>query len=449
MDILERYESFAQNSVRTAPIFFDKTRGSELFDDKGNRYIDFHSAGGTLSSGHDNRDVRDALIDYLSSGRVLQTSDRTSVAKRSFVESFVKKILQPRKLAYKILFTDPTSSSAVEMALRLARRHKNTAGIVAFTRSGHRLFGGAGVPTGHPAAGVEPPRQHGTVLMPYCGYLGADVDTLLFFRRFLEDPASGLERPAAVIVETVQVHGGVNVASDEWLKGLEKLCRDFGMLLIVDETLTGCSRTGPYFSFEKSGIEPDIVVMSNAIAGGLPMSMLLFRPEVDQLRPGTHSGVFQGDGLAFVAATQLLKQCDEGSSLRFAQNNEILADRLSGLVTRFPNSRLRVRGAGMVWGLEFGRPGAAAVISGWALERGVIVVPAEFRDDVLLVLPPINTDPALLREGLSRLDEAVSMFLRHESDRERSVSQARAPARLRRSRFEDRARVASKPDTEL
>jgi len=306
MDFIERYESFAQNSVRTTPIFFDKARGSELFDENGNGYIDFHIAGGTLSFGHNNQQVRDALVDYLSADRVLQTCDRASVAKRIFVETFVKKVLQPRNLNYKLLFTDPAGGSATEMALRLARRHRNATTVVAFTNSGHVLADGSLLPVGTAPGASDPlTRRSNTVFMPYCGYFGEDTDTLAYFRRYLEDSASGLERPAAVIVETVQVRGGVNIASSEWLKGLEKLCQEFRLPLIVDETLTGCCRTGPYFSFERAGIRPDIVVMANSIAGGMPMSMLLFRPDLDQLRPGVQAGIFQGDGLAFVAATQL------------------------------------------------------------------------------------------------------------------------------------------------
>jgi len=412
MDILERYESFAQTSVRTTPILFDRARGSELFDEKGNRYIDFHLAGGSLSHGHNNQQVRNALIDYLSADRVLQTSDRASVAKRTFVETFVKKILQPRNFSHKILFTDPAGASAMEMALRLARRHKNVANIVAFTNSGHGISDAS---NGSLPSLSDPLARRYIVSMPFCGYFGESTDTLDYFRRYLEDSTSGLDHPAAVIVETIQVHGGVRIASDEWLKGLEKLCREFQMLLILDETHTGCSRAGPYFNFEKSGIRPDIVVMPNAIAGGLPMSMLLLRPELDQLRPGGQTAIFQGDGLAFVAATQLLAQSDEGSSRRFAQNQQTLAERFAALLAQFPKSPLKIRGAGMIWGLELGRPGAATVVSAWALERGVIVEPAHFSNDVLLVLPPTTIEQAVLREGVNRLEQALGTFFRHDT----------------------------------
>ncbi|HEX3486874.1 MAG TPA: aminotransferase class III-fold pyridoxal phosphate-dependent enzyme, partial [Micropepsaceae bacterium] len=226
--------------------------------------------------------------------------------------------------------------------------------------------------------------------------------------------ASGLELPAAVIVETVQVHGGVHVASVAWLKELEKLCREFEILLIVDETHTGCGRVGPYFSFEIAGLDPDMVVVPNAIGGGLPMSVLLLRPELDFWRPGEQVGTFQGDSLAFVAATELLSQWSDARSKTVERYSAMLAQELSAFAIRFPNRAVGVRGKGMIWGVDLGRPGSAAVVSAWALERGLIVEPARLRDEVLLVLPALTIDESILREGLSRLAQVVSAFLSHD-----------------------------------
>jgi len=413
MNILERFESVAQSYVRTAPVVFDKALGSVLFDEAGNRYIDFYAAGGSLSYGHNCSAVRDGLIKYLSDDRVLQTSDRTSAAKRRFVEAFVQTILQPRKMDYKILFTDPASGTAAELALRLARRNKNRTNVVAFTNSSHGMTEGSLAVTGRqPTRSELLTLRSNTAFMPFCGYFGDDFDTIAYFRRYLEDSASGLDLPAAVIVETVQVHGGIHVASDKWLRALEQLSREFGFLLIVDETLTGCGRLGPYFSFERSGIRPDMVLASNAIAGGLPMCMLLLKPELDQWRPGEQAGMFQGDSLAFVAATELLPQ-SAAQNLAFMLRGEILADRLLKLVERFPHRRIKVRGTGMLWGVDFGRPGSAAVVSAWALEQGVIVEPARSRDDVLLIVPPLTIEEPVLLEGLDRLDRVLTMFLSH------------------------------------
>jgi diaminobutyrate-2-oxoglutarate transaminase len=239
-NVFDRFESVVQNSVRAAPIVFDKASGSELFDESGKRYIDFHSAGGSQGFGHNNLKVCSALIDYLCNDRVIQTCDRKSVAKRSFVETFANKVLLPRNLDHKVLFTDPASGVAAEVALRVARRHKKRNAVVAFTNSSHGLTEASLSlsSTPHARGDLLCPRAN-TVFMPYCSYLGEHVDTVAYLRRYLQDSCSGVDLPAAVIVETTQIHGGVNVASETWLKALESLCCEFGILFIVDDTHTG------------------------------------------------------------------------------------------------------------------------------------------------------------------------------------------------------------------
>jgi diaminobutyrate-2-oxoglutarate transaminase len=161
-------------------------------------------------------------------------------------------------------------------------------------------------------------------------------------------------------------------------------------------------------------LNPDMIVVSNAIAGGLPLSILLLKPELDHWRPGDQVGLFQGDNLAFVAATEILSQWNDSLVREIAETSRLLAAELLGIPARFPDRHLRVRGKGMSWGLEFGRPASASVVASWALERGLIVEPARLRDDVLLVLPPITISQETLREGLDLLNQAVAMFLSHE-----------------------------------
>jgi diaminobutyrate-2-oxoglutarate transaminase len=401
--------------VRAAPIVFDKASGSELFDESGRRYIDFHSAGGSQGFGHSNLKVCSALIDYLCNDRVIQTCDRKSVAKRTFVQTFVDKVLLPRNLNHKLLFTDPASGFATEVALRIARRHTKRSGVIAFTNSSHGLTeAGLSVSSTPHARGDLLFPSANTVFMPYCGYLGEQVDTVAYLRRYLEDTSSGLDLPAAIIVETIQIHGGMNVASEPWLQALEALCREFALLLIVDETHTGFGRSGAHFGFESADLNPDMILVSSAIAGGLPISILLLKPELDHWRPGDRSGLFQGDNLAFVAAAEILSQWNDSLVRDIAERGRVLAAELQGIPTRFPDRHLRVRGRGMSWGLELGRPAAASVVSSWALERGLIVEPARLRDDILLVLPPITISEETLREGLDLLNEAVAMFLSHK-----------------------------------
>lgn len=409
MNFLERFESVSQHLVRAAPIVFDKARGAELFDEKGSRYIDFWAAGGLLSHGHNHIKVCTALIDYICNDRIVQSCDKASVAKRRFVEAFVTSILEPRKLDYRLLFTDAASGTAAEVALRLARRHKGRTGIIAFTNASHSFAEGHLTASSRRTGRWEHfEGKRNTVFMPFCGYFGEDTDTVAYLRRHLEDSASGIDLPAAIIVEPVQVHGGVHVASTTWLKNLEILCRQFGILLIVDETQTGCGRIGPYFGFERANIRPDMVIVPSSVAGGLPLSFLLIRPELDQWRPGEAVGVFHGDALSFVAATELLGHWDADHAAEVEQRAHIISSELSKLSDAYP--ALQIRGTGMLWGLDFGRPAAAAVVSGWALECGLVIEPARIKDDVLLIQPPLTIEKTVLREGLQRLSQVVAMF---------------------------------------
>lgn len=282
----DRFESAGYSYVRAAPIVFDKASGSEVFDERGKRYIDFYSAGGSQGFGHNNVKVCSALIDYICNDRVIQTSDRKSVAKRNFVETFVNSVLVPRNLNHKLVFTDPADGIATEVALKVARRHMNRSGIIAFTNSSHGLTEASLSVTSRPHAQREQFNSRtNTVFMPYCSYLGEHVDTVAYLRRHLEDSSSGIGLPAAVIVETIQIDGGVNVASEAWLRALEALCREFGILLIADETQTGFGRCGTHFGFEAARLNPDMILASNAIAGGLPISILLLKPELAHWRP--------------------------------------------------------------------------------------------------------------------------------------------------------------------
>ncbi len=218
-------------------------------------------------------------------------------------------ILKPREMDYKVMFPGPTGTNAVEAALKLARKVTGRTNVIAFTNGFHgmtlgslALTGNAGKRTG---AGVS---LTDTTHMPFCGYFGMDTDTIEVLEGYLRDGSSGIEQPAAFVVETVQAEGGVNVASREWLGRLSALAKELGALLIVDDIQVGCGRTGPFFSFEPAGISPDIICLSKSLSGyGLPLAVTLMKPEIDQFEPGEHNGTFRGHNPAFVTAAAALE----------------------------------------------------------------------------------------------------------------------------------------------
>jgi diaminobutyrate-2-oxoglutarate transaminase len=243
----------------------------------------------------------------------------------------------------------------------------------------------------------------------------AEFDTLTYLRTVLLDTHSGIELPAAVIVETVQAEGGVVVAPNDWLRELAVICADHKILLIVDEIQTGCGRTGPFFSFEHAGIVPDIITVSKSISGyGLPMSLVLLAPELDLWEPGEHTGTFRGNQLAFVAATTALRLFEEEDlESRTSANAKWVSDRLCELCRL--DRRLEARGVGMIWGLDTGAldptGGLAAAISTTCFANGLVVERVGRNDTVLKVLPPLTIDLETLDAGLSILSDAVRSCL--------------------------------------
>jgi diaminobutyrate-2-oxoglutarate transaminase len=278
MRIFEQLESRVRGYVRSFPVIFQSAKGSIMTDTSGTDYIDFFAGAGTLNYGHNNDRISQALIDYLQSGGPVHGLDMATVAKQRFLTKLNDTILLPRNLDYKVQFTGPTGTNAVETALKLARMVKGRSNIVAFTNAYHGLTMGALAITGNNFYRDEAYISRSNVtFMPYDSYFGPEFNTIDFLRKMITDNSSGVDLPAAVILETIQAEGGVNIASPEWLRDLAQLCYEFDILLIIDDIQVGNGRTGDFFSFEESGIKPDMVTLSKAIGGGLPLALLLFR----------------------------------------------------------------------------------------------------------------------------------------------------------------------------
>ena len=409
MRIFEELESEVRGYIRSFPAVFEQAKGSFLYDEQGNRFIDFFAGAGTLNYGHNNPAVSEALIRYLESDGIVHGLDKATVAKKNFLQKFRDTILAPRNLEYKVQFTGPTGTNSVETALKLARMVKRRSNIIAFTNSYHGLSMGSLAVTGNSFYRDE---SYGvrvnSAFVPYDGYFGDEINTLDYLRRLLEDQSSGVDLPAAIIVETVQGEGGIHVASREWLQGLERLCREYDILLIVDDIQMGNGRTGSFFSFERAGITPDMVTMSKSIGGGLPMAILLMRPELDQWQPGEHTGTFRGNNLAFIAAAKLLEYWDTPDFANgIEQKGEQLRLMLGEVVEKYPEAGGELRGVGMVWGIEFMDAAFAGEVSEEAFANSLVIETAGANGQVIKFLPALTIDEATLKEGVEIIDRAI------------------------------------------
>ena len=407
--IFEVMEAEVRSYCRNFPVVFSKGRNATLTDDSGRDYIDMLAGAGVLNYGHNTPAIRQAVVDYLMQDGVAHALDMYTVAKRDFLTALRDIILAPRGLDYKVTFPGPTGTNAVETAFKFARRATGRQNVIAFTNGFHGMTLGAlaASATGSKRGGAGVALANVT-RVPYDNYV-RDLDSAAYLDTLLSDSGSGIDAPAAIIVETVQAEGGLNTASAEWLRSIAAVARRHGALLIVDDIQTGCGRTGTFFSFEDMGFTPDMVCLSKAIGGiGMPMSLLLMRPELDVLKPGEHNGTFRGNNLAFVAATAALEFWRDP---QFAAGLALKADEIHGclseLARRYSAAGAHVRGRGLMLGLGWDNPEIAAQVSKCAFENGLIVETTGANDQVLKLLPPLTITEDELRRGLEALVTSV------------------------------------------
>ncbi|OLF09411.1 diaminobutyrate--2-oxoglutarate transaminase [Actinophytocola xinjiangensis] len=412
MNVFESVESEVRSYSRGWPVVFDRGTGSWLYDEDGNAYLDFFAGAGALNYGHNNPVLKHALVDYIMRDGVTHSLDMQTVAKRDFLETFTDVVLGQRNLDYKIMFPGPAGANAVEAALKLARKVTGRESIINFTNAFHGMTLGALSVTGNSMkrGGAGIPLVHATP-MPYDNYLDGKVEDFLWFERLLEDSGSGLNEPAAVIVETVQGEGGINVARDEWLRGLADLCKRHDILLIVDDVQMGCGRTGPFFSFESAGITPDIVCLSKSIGGyGLPLALTLFRPDLDIWEPGEHNGTFRGINPAFVASTEALRTYwrDDKLEKSTLAKGEQVERVMTELAQVHPGTPMFAKGRGLARGLSFETGELATKVCRAAFDRGLLMETSGPDGEVAKVMPPLTVTDEELADGLDRLTAAVN-----------------------------------------
>ncbi len=394
LNAFETIESEVRSYIRQWPTVFTRAQGHQMWDEDGREYIDLFAGAGSLNYGHNHPLLKRALLDYLGDDQIVHGLDMGTAAKRAFLERFDEVILKPRDLDYVVQFPGPTGANSVEAAIKLARKVTGRPSMISFTNAFHGMTLGALSLTGNDMkrSGGGVPLEFATH-MPYDGFLGDDqaINAIDYLRTFLAADGSGMDAPAAIIVETVQGEGGVNVASMQFLQDLAEVTKEFGALLIVDDIQMGCGRTGKFFSWEDAGIEPDIVCISKSISGyGLPMALTLFKRELDIWGPGEHNGTFRGNNAAFVTATKALEEfwTDDTLTREVQRKEDLLRARLKAIAARAPEAQPAVRGRGLIQGIQLGVEGLAQEVIEEAFRRGVIIETSGPTGDVVKFLRP-------------------------------------------------------------
>ncbi|MFE9405050.1 diaminobutyrate--2-oxoglutarate transaminase family protein [Streptomyces sp. NPDC006530] len=422
-------ESAARTYARSLPIVPVRARGLTIEGADGRRYLDCLSGAGTLALGHNHPVVLEAIRKVLDSGAPLHVLDLATPVKDAFTTELFATL--PRQLAdhARIQFCGPAGTDAVEAALKLVRMATGRTGMLAFTGAYHGMTAGALAVSGG-ARDVEVTR------LPYphnyrCPYgVGGERGAELAARwteNLLDDPKGGVPAPAGMILEPVQGEGGVNPAPDAWMRRMREITASRSIPLIADEVQTGVGRTGTFWAVEHSGVVPDVMVLSKAIGGSLPLAVIVYRDDLDTWKPGAHAGTFRGNQLAMAAGAATLAHVREN---RLADRAAVLGARmlgqLQGLAAEHPCVG-DVRGRGLMIGVELvaperedlgsgspppPAPALAAAVQQECLRRGLIVELGGRHSSVVRLLPPLTLTDEQAVAVLDRLADAVAAAAR-------------------------------------
>ncbi len=421
MSIYEELESNVRSYCRSFPVSFTKAKMSKMYTDEGCEYLDFFNGAGALNYGHNNDYIKTKIIEYIEGDYISHALDLHTLAKEEFLRTYREKILKPGKYDYKLMFCGPTGTNAVEAALKLCRKVTKRIGVFALTGSFHGMtLGSLAITSGKtPRAGAGQP-LYGTTFIPH-PHFHPEIDTIAYIEELMTDEYSGVEKPAAIFIETVQAEGGVIILSEKFMQDLRALCDKQGVMLVVDDIQVGCGRTGKFFSFERAGIVPDMVVQSKSISGyGLPMSLLLIKPEHDIWSPAEHNGTFRGNQMAFVAAKAALEYYE-------MHNLDLKTKENEALIRAFANERLlpmdknlEYRGIGLIHGLDFGKvklEDAAGKVGRECFKTGLVIERAGRGDCVLKIMPALTIEKDELIKGLEIIEKAMEKILGTHVDR--------------------------------
>jgi len=431
IDYINETESNARTYARDFQVVIQSGENARVVASDGNSYIDCLGGAGTLALGHNNPDIKQAMIEFLNSGSILHGLDLSTPVKIKFIKTLLDCFPKNFSKNAKIQFCGPTGADAVEASLKLFKSYTKRSTIIAFQGAYHGMSHGALSITGNLKAKKEVqslmPDVH---FMPYpylyrCPFgIGNEksIDiNLNYFWNMLNDPGSGIKKPAAVIMEIIQGEGGCIPANDRWVRGIRKITNELDIPLIIDEIQTGFGRTGNMFAFEESGITPDAVIVSKAVGGGLPLSVLLYNKKYDTWHPGAHAGTFRGNQLAMAAGIATINYIKANElDTRAAEKGKYILKRFNDIKREYPIVG-DVRGKGLMIGIEIidptkekdecGRYQNSAKITcdikSECFAQGLIIETGGRNNSVLRLLPPLTISDDDINEAINIIEKSI------------------------------------------
>jgi diaminobutyrate-2-oxoglutarate transaminase len=421
LDEQDELESRARSYPRAIPVALAEGRGATVRDVDGNTYIDFFGGAGVLNVGHSNRAV--AAMATEQQERLVHALDFPTEPKISLMRKLKRILPGGLRQRARFHFGGPTGSDAVESAVKLVRAHTGRRAMVAFQGSYHGMTEGALALTSEVARGGPVESAVHFMPYPYCYRcpLGLEPETCgiacaKLLETSLEDPHSGLPKPAGVIIEPIQGEGGTIVPPDGYLREIRRITKAQGVPLIADEIQTGFARTGKMFACEHDGVTPDVIVLSKAIGGiGYPLSCVAYEGELDSWEPGAHIGTFRGHQVAMAAGAATIDFIEQTDLATHAERlGELALEMLRRASQELPSVG-EVRGRGLMIGIELVKdresktawPELASAVRSACCQRGLIIEVGGHFSNVARFLPPLVLSEALLERGVEIFSEAL------------------------------------------
>ena len=421
LEAQEKYETEAVTYSKHFPLAISDARGATVEDADGNRFIDWVGGVCVLNLGHRHPRLEAALA--RQAAKVWHALELPTEARVQFLETLSG--LLPGRLKHhaRTIFT-VTGGDAVETAVNIAEHVTGRRGVVAFSGAYHGVHGGAANLTSGRRFHQTTAFHGGTVVRvpfpdPYRPVLGADhgaAGTLSYLEHLVNDPYSGVDELAAVVVEPILGEGGYIVPPDDFLPGLREFCDRHDLLLIVDEIQSGLGRTGAMWAVDHAGVTPDLLCIAKTIGGGLPLSMVAYRDDLPKkLPPGFHLGTYRGNPLALAVGTEVLKVLHEQEwAHKTARRGALLKERFQEIASELPGIG-QVRGKGFMIGLEFVKDPTHKAAWGEGAKqmrramfaRGVLMHTCGPHDQVLRFMAPLIIEDELLERGLEVFEESL------------------------------------------
>ena len=421
LDYQSSHEGSAVSYPKGMPMALRRSKGATVEDVDGNIYIDFFGGAGVMAVGHSNPEVIEAVKKQLVD--LTHALDIPNPGRRALVEALFS--LLPKALN-RVFFGGPTGSDAVESAVKLAKYNTKRYPIIAFEGAYHGMTAGAlSLSSGLQFKEDFLPLLPEVHFIPYaycyrCVFdkkpETCDLHCAKYLDHILEDPHSGVGKPAAVIVEPIQGEGGSIVPPEQFIPKIREICDKHDVMMIADEIQAGLCRTGKMFSFDHSGTVPDIVTMSKALGGvGFPISCIAYKEELNTWPPGKHIGTFRGNVIAYAAGAAALDFMVKNKLAEHALNlGELMLSMLKDIEK---DSKIvgEARGKGLMLGVELVKdkatkepaPELAKRARTACHRRGVLIEIGGHYNNVARFLPPLVITEELMKKGIEIFADSI------------------------------------------